>query len=124
MKNRKQKAVPDRIDLRDFLNNNPKAREQFFNDLREYRFAVLKCDEETKRTIAEFKRAGLDFFSLDKPTKEAFVGRNANQENSDIESFRTRKVNKGYVYIEGVKEFLKVVISYRNHDVTFQASIG
>jgi peptide methionine sulfoxide reductase MsrA len=106
--NRKKKSVPDRINLLDFLNNDPKAREQYFNDLKEYRLAIFKCDEETKRLIAEYKKAGLEFFKLDKETKESFVGRNVNQETSEIEFYRSRKVNKGYVHIKNVKEFLKV----------------
>ena len=77
--------------------------------MQNYRFAVLKCDEDTKKSIANYKKSGLEFFSQDESLKLAWVGRNEKQENSEIEEFRKRKVNKGYVLVEKCKEFLKVI---------------
>ena len=104
--------LPEKIPLIDLLSGKKEAKELLCSSFANYRFAVLKCDEETKRLISEYKEAGLQFFSLDQSVKDAYAGKS---DKPDQEKILQRKVNKGYLFLPNVKEFLKVLYNLKMH---------
>jgi len=103
-RSKKFPPLPEKIDLNQLMQGKEEAKIAFCESLKTYRFAVLKCDDTTKQIIADFKESGLEFFSQDEETKINFCGKPVYPEDS---SYQVRKVNKGYLIIKGMKEYLK-----------------
>jgi len=112
-KKKERDVLPLKISLVDLMDGNPSTSKAFCQSLKDYRFAVLKCDEKTIDAIANYKKVGSEFFSLDNDYKMNYSG-------GQIDEIVTRKVNKGYLCVKGMKEFLKLQANVDIKDVPSQ----
>jgi hypothetical protein len=116
-------SLPSRISLEELLKGDEKAAEMFCKSMLKYRFAVLKCNESTRKSIMEYKANGTQFFNLPTETKQSFWYQLFRNDCTNLhvhsgkdkyeapDGMIKRKVNKGYLVVDGVKEFLKLQIS-------------
>jgi hypothetical protein len=114
------------VNLAAFLKDDSDSKAKFRSLMQKHRFVVFQCDEETVGTfqirnllsqgeIAEYKLRGGQFFGLNTEEKMKY--------SSFHDTEKKQKVNRGYLFVDKVKEFLKVmkkviiilVISFRSN---------
>lgn len=98
------------MDLQAFLKDETESRTKFRDLMQKHRFVVFKCDDDTisncpflltnSEDIAEYKSRGSQFFGLSSEEKLKF--------SSFYDTEKKQKVNRGYLVVDKVKEFLKV----------------
>ncbi|KAL6077073.1 hypothetical protein QOT17_002381 [Balamuthia mandrillaris] len=96
-------VLPPRIDLGQLCEEqegNAEAGRLFCESMRQKGFAVIRLDAETQQAIQDYLAAALEFFEQPINYKERYsMGTRFNTQS---------KVNRGYLLVEHVKEYLKL----------------